>query len=390
MPSYLDQREPSCGSGTQPLLCLIPLNELAPPVTYGSDAISKHIAITLRRRHVRWPLRKRLLEPFHQSEFFTRIQGVHRDVDAHGVDPLSVMIAKSIKYTGVHSYSQTNGRPHAKLRRLRPRVLFIIRRLAAGERVLIHMHSEALTTHEDSWNIPLRINGIPPRSRRKTSPAQACYPRMNPAREPRPSTRGTTVRLEACIERLQSGDLLARDDLVTLACGRMESIARRMLRRFPKVRRWDETGDVVQNATIRLYRSLGNIAPRDARGFLGLAAVHIRRELLDLARRHAGPESFAANHETNYRRQDGQDRDRVNEAADRTDSADQLARWSLLHQSAERLPEEERELFHLVWYMGVKQDEAARMLYCSVRTVKRRWDNVKRLLRDSLDGDLPG
>ena len=212
---------------------------------------------------------------------------------------------------------------------------------------------------------------------------------MDPAREPPPSTRGTTVRLEACIERLRSGDLQARDDLVSLACGRMQSMARRMLKRFPKVRRWDETGDVVQNATIRLYRSLSNITPRDARGFLGLAAVHVRRELLDLARKHSGPESFAANYETNYRQHDGQDRDRVNEAADPIDAADQLARWSLLHQSAEQLPEEERELFHLVWYMGVKQDEAARMLDCSVRTVKRRWESVKRLLRDSFDGDLP-
>lgn len=213
---------------------------------------------------------------------------------------------------------------------------------------------------------------------------------MDPAREPRPSTSGTTVRLEACIERLRAGDLKARDDLVNLACGRMQSMARRMLKRFPNVHRWDDTGDVVQNAAMRLYRSLGNIAPRDARGFLGLAAVHIRRELLDLARRYSGPESFAGNHETDYRRRDGQDRDRMDEVADRTDAADQLARWSLLHQSAERLPDEERELFHLVWYIGLKQDEAARMLNCSVRTVKRRWESVKRLLRESIDGDLPG
>lgn len=53
---------------------------------------------------------------------------------------------------------------------------------------------------------------------------------MNPARDPAPSTRGTTVRLEACVERLQAGDLRARDDLVALACGRMEAMARRYAR----------------------------------------------------------------------------------------------------------------------------------------------------------------
>lgn len=214
---------------------------------------------------------------------------------------------------------------------------------------------------------------------------------MPPPYDPRTSTGGTNVRLEACIARLAAGDKTARDDLIGFACERMQGMARRMLKRFPNVRRWDETGDVVQNAAIRLYRTLGAITPRDARGFLGLAAVHIRRELLDLARKHAGPESYAANHDTNYQRHDGQEWARVDEAADeQAESLDQLARWARLHESAERLPEEEKELFHLVWYLGTKQDEAARMLDCSIRTVKRRWESVKRLLAESLEGERPG
>ncbi|MFM8702486.1 MAG: RNA polymerase sigma factor [Planctomycetia bacterium] len=214
---------------------------------------------------------------------------------------------------------------------------------------------------------------------------------MPPPYDPRTSTGCTNVRLEACIARLAAGDQTARDDLIGFACERMQGMARRMLKRFPNVRRWDETGDVVQNAAIRLYRTLGAITPRDARGFLGLAAVHIRRELLDLARKHAGPESYAANHDTNYQRHDGQEWARVDEAADeQAESLDQLARWARLHESAERLPEEEKELFHLVWYLGTKQDEAARMLDCSIRTVKRRWESVKRLLAESLEGERPG
>lgn len=203
------------------------------------------------------------------------------------------------------------------------------------------------------------------------------------------ATSGMTRQLDACIGRLRGGDLSARDDLVALACERMQGMASRMLRRFPNVRRWDETGDVVQNAMVRLYRTLGNITPRDARGFLGLAAVHIRRELLDLARKHSGPESYAANHETNYHRQDGLEWGRADAAADRAESHEQLARWARLHESAEKLPDEERELFHIVWYLGAKQEEAARLLDCSVRTVKRRWESVKRLLAESLQGEPP-
>jgi RNA polymerase sigma factor (sigma-70 family) len=214
---------------------------------------------------------------------------------------------------------------------------------------------------------------------------------MKPARDPGPTTGGTTVRLESCIERLGAGDMTARDDLIAFACDRMQGMAQRMLRRFPKVRRWDETGDIVQNAAIRLYKTLGTITPRSPRGFLGLAAVHIRRELLDLARKHAGPESYAANHDTNYQRHDGQEWARVDEAADdQGESLDQLVRWARLHESADRLPDEEKELFHLVWYLGTKQEEAARMLDCSVRTVKRRWESVKQLLAESLEGERPG
>ena len=198
-------------------------------------------------------------------------------------------------------------------------------------------------------------------------------------------------RIDACISRLASGDLAARDEVLALACDRMRGMAQRMLRRFPNVRRWDETDDVLQNAAIRLYASLSRVAPKDARGFLGLAATHIRRELLDLARKHAGPESYAANHETNVQRAGGDELWKVDAAAAYQDPPDQLARWTRLHEAADSLPAEEKELFHLVWYLDLSQEEIARMLGCSVRTVKRRWNSAKKWLTEAVlgDGDQP-
>ena len=55
-------------------------------------------------------------------------------------------------------------------------------------------------------------------------------------------------------------------------------------------------------------------------------------------------------------------------------------------QAAADLPEEERELFHLVWYLGMQQDEASGLLGCSVRTVKRRWESAKSLLSAAVRG----
>lgn len=198
-----------------------------------------------------------------------------------------------------------------------------------------------------------------------------------------------TRRLESCLSRLAAGDLAARDEVIAIAIDRMRSLAHRMLRTFPVVRRWDETDDVVQNASMRLYRALSQVVPRDPRGCLGLAAVQVRRELLDLARKHTGPESQGANHETNVRRLDGRDQSRIDEAADASDSPDRLDRWTRLHEAAGLLPDEERELFHLAWYMGLKQEEIGTVLGCSVRTVKRRWESAKALIAKAVEGDGP-
>jgi RNA polymerase sigma-70 factor (ECF subfamily) len=160
-----------------------------------------------------------------------------------------------------------------------------------------------------------------------------------------------------------------------------------MLQTFPTVRRWNETEDVVQNAAMRLYRALGDTVPRDARGFSGLASLQVRRELLDLAKKHAGPQFHAARHETNYRFLDGENRAKVDDAHDRTESYDQLERWTRLHEAAADLPEEERELFHLVWYLGLQQEAASALLGCSVRTVKRRWESAKSLLAAAVSGN---
>lgn len=195
---------------------------------------------------------------------------------------------------------------------------------------------------------------------------------------------GSASDEDSWIERLAAGDPAACGELITRAQDRMQRIAHRMLQRFPNVRRWDNTDDVVQNASIRLWRALERIRPHDARSFIGLAAVQIRRELLDLARKHAAAGAYAANHETNYRLHDGEHVAKVNDAADKTQSPDRIARWTRLHEAAAALPDEEREVFHLVWYLGLSQAEVAGALGYSTRTVKRRWESVKELMAEAM------
>ena len=75
-------------------------------------------------------------------------------------------------------------------------------------------------------------------------------------------------------------------------------MAHRMMRRFPGIGRWSDTDDVLQNALIRLHRSLYVVRPESARKYYGLAAVELRRELLDLTRSLFGPEGIGTNHDS--------------------------------------------------------------------------------------------
>src|SRR5271169_220723 len=104
----------------------------------------------------------------------------------------------------------------------------------------------------------------------------------------------TQIRL--CIDRLRSGDRSARDELLGHASERLMRLTRKMLRDFPGVHRWEQTDDVLQNASLRLCRALGAVQPATAADFFRLAATQIRRELFDLARRYKGAQGHGANH----------------------------------------------------------------------------------------------
>lgn len=183
---------------------------------------------------------------------------------------------------------------------------------------------------------------------------------------------------------------VAKEWLVAWAIEHMRTTASRMLRGFPRVRRWDETDDVLQEAALRLSRALDAVPPADGRRLLGLMALQVRRELLDLARKYSGDDSFARHHDTNVLDASGQELLKVGCAVDpREASAADVEAWTRFHDVASRLDEDERELFNLVWYLGLKQDDAARVLGCSVRTVARRWELTKKHLAERLAGQEP-
>jgi RNA polymerase sigma-70 factor (ECF subfamily) len=200
----------------------------------------------------------------------------------------------------------------------------------------------------------------------------------------------TTLHLQHCLDRLQQGETAARDELVKTACERLSRLARKMLKADGRLRRWEETGDVFQNAMLRLCRALREVTPGSLREFFRLAALQIRRELIDLARHYYGPGGLAAHHET-LRPGDGRDaRAPALDPSDSRDEPSKLALWTEFHERVGALPEDEREVFDLVCYQGLTHAEAAKLLDVSTKTVQRRWQAACLKLHEAMHGELPG
>lgn len=203
---------------------------------------------------------------------------------------------------------------------------------------------------------------------------------------PQPPSIGSDTQLQGLIDRGLSGDVSAQEALLDHACDRLLRLTRKMFHGYPNLRRWEQTDDVFQNSMLRLHRALADVRVESVRYFFNLAAVQVRRELLDLAKHHFGPEGNGANHHT-----DGQPADEAGGSLhNNADEPEDLSSWSEFHQQVEKLPEDELEVMNLLYYEGLTQEEAAQVLGISFRTLKRRWQAAKLRLHEGLNRDGDG
>jgi RNA polymerase sigma-70 factor (ECF subfamily) len=203
------------------------------------------------------------------------------------------------------------------------------------------------------------------------------------------SRPSTTARVDRLLERLIAGDAQAKAAVIERSQRRLTELARRQMHGFPAVARWEQTDDVVQGASVRLHRALEHARPPNAREFFYLAAAVIRRELIDLKRRLFGPGGVAAHHASPRPELPSGSGPDVADAAGGTFDPAKLARWTELHEHVERLPEELREVFDLLWYDQLTHDEAAQALGVSTKTVQRRWREARLALHHLVeDGEL--
>lgn len=182
-------------------------------------------------------------------------------------------------------------------------------------------------------------------------------------------------QLQHLLDLHRAGDESACAALLQHSLERFRRLACRMFHRHWDLCWIEQTDDVLQKALLRLHTALQRVKPADVRAFHGLAARQIGWVLRDLAREKAAEVVCYA--------------PTVPEVQDPEEGPQGLLEWSEMHEAIASLPPPQREMFDLLFYEDLSQEEAAEVLRTSLRTVRRRWQQARLLLDQALHAPLP-
>lgn len=179
-----------------------------------------------------------------------------------------------------------------------------------------------------------------------------------------------TTRIEDCLRRIDDGDEAAINELIDCAFERLVDINNRIVGGMVSKDRGIRASDVFQDAYERLSSAIkkDNVNPKTAGEFMGLAARHIRFQVLDMLRQ--------------AKRRNAETLD-VNAAGEHTPN-DDSEMWICLFEAFNELTEEQRAVADLlfIWIDGkavpnMTQYEAAEVLGISRDRVKDLWRNAR-------------
>lgn len=193
-----------------------------------------------------------------------------------------------------------------------------------------------------------------------------CY---NAPMDTQPATQ-EIVRLKLGIEQLNAGDTSVRGELLNIACRRLMRLTAQLRRDFQGLEGDPTTEDVFQHASLRLYQAMHDTSIHDVRDFYRLAAIQIRRELIELCHHCQSLGDASCSDDPSKRV-----------------AVHELRQWARFHNGVDSLPDEQREVFDLIWYHEMNRDEAADLLGVPRPQVRRLWRSARLSLHDLLDGD---
>ena len=179
----------------------------------------------------------------------------------------------------------------------------------------------------------------------------------------------TTIALQDLLSQLQSGENVEtiKKQLVARAYSRLRILAHKMLNSYNRHAIDEETEGLVAEAYLRLDRSLDDLQPETVRQFFGLAALQMRRHLLDKLRSIHGR---------------GQEKRPKISSLDPKDASTPglevaletpLAPWSAIDilEALDELDERERDCLTMQHWYGFTHREIANLLQLSTKTIQR-------------------
>ena len=201
------------------------------------------------------------------------------------------------------------------------------------------------------------------------------------------STIGDTTRLRGWADRLRNRDDSALNELLIHFEDQLVRLARRMLKGFPDVRDVEQTGDVLQKAARQARgRAPASCNSREFAPFLPVGGTpnttRVNRPcglLWQSCEIGVGSASVSTMGICGS-----------NTLIDQTDGPSQLAEWTEFHEKVKLLPDDERQVFELVYYGGLSQSVTAEIIGVHPRTVRKRWHGAQLDLYEALGGQLPG
>lgn len=203
-------------------------------------------------------------------------------------------------------------------------------------------------------------------------------------------TEDCTAQINHHLLRFHAGDEQSRAWLLEHTYHRLEHLAGRMLHGgFTRVEPFEQTGDVIQEAYLRLLKnwdaflcSPDGSAVTSAGVYLMHASRLIREVLIDLARHHHGrsgqrPQVLSLNVDRS-----GLAIDPAND----TYRPDTLALFSEFHEAVKQLPQHLRDVVDMRWYQGLSHQETADLLGLGESTVRKYWVEARLKLMDHFQG----
>lgn len=185
----------------------------------------------------------------------------------------------------------------------------------------------------------------------------------------------TTYLIDSLLKGIHTGDEQEFDELIRVAYYRLIDLCERIVGRMVGAKRADvQKSDVFQDVFFRLKNALAkdNVNPRTTGEFMGLAAQHIRYQVLDLLRKSKSTSKESASDTILNLSPDP--------AGDRNEKYEM---WIQFYEAFESLPEEQKQVADLLWIWvegkggpaapNLSQYEAAEVLGISRDRVKDLW-----------------